>query len=185
MNLTPLSIEGVWLAESPVWSDERGEFREWFQSADILQSTGIDFEVKQSNLSVSKAGVIRGIHFSKTAGGQSKWVTCVTGEILDVIVDIRPNSSTFGEHIVVKLRGGEGRSILIDGGLGHGFIAMQENTFVSYLLDSRYAPESEFGINPLDTDLAIDWSFPRSRFLMSAKDLNSMSFAEYSARFKD
>jgi dTDP-4-dehydrorhamnose 3,5-epimerase len=185
MKLTPLGIEGAWLAESPVWSDDRGDFCEWFQSESVLEATGIDFKVKQSNLSMSKAGTIRGIHFSRAAEGQAKWVTCVTGEILDVIVDVRPNSPTFGEHTAVKLRGGEGCSVLISSGLGHGFVAMEENTFVSYLLDSPYSPENEFGINPLDSDLEINWNYPHNKFVLSVKDLNSISFTEYAAGFKD
>jgi dTDP-4-dehydrorhamnose 3,5-epimerase len=181
MELTPLGIEGAWLAESHVWSDDRGHFREWFRNESIQEATGIDFEVKQSNLSVSKAGVIRGIHFSKAVGGQSKWVTCVTGEILDVIVDVRPTSPTFGEHISIKLKGGEGYSVLISKGLGHGFIALEENTFVSYLLDSPYSPENEYGINPLDSDLKIDWRYPSSKMVLSSKDFNAISFAEFAA----
>lgn len=157
MELTPLGIGGAWLAESPLWPDERGHFREWFKHEEILQATGIDFSVKQSNISLSNKGVIRGIHYSLAAEGQAKWITCISGAILDVIVDIRPDSPTFRKIEYVDLKGGEGRAILVGKGLGHGFIALEDQTTVSYLLDSPYSPEFEFAIQPTDPDLGIDW----------------------------
>ena len=102
MELTPLGIEGAWLAESPVWSDDRGFFREWFKSESIKQVVGRDFKVEQANISSSTKGTLRGIHYSLATKGQAKWVTCVSGLIKDVIVDIRPNSKTFGKWIEVE-----------------------------------------------------------------------------------
>ena len=157
MKLTPLGIEGAWLAESPVWSDERGFFREWFRHEEILKSTGIDFSVRQCNISSSNKGVIRGIHYSLAPDGQAKWVTCVSGAILDVIVDIRPKSPTFRRIEYVDLKGGEGRAVLIGKGLGHGFMTLEDKTTVSYLLDTIYRPEFEFEIQPTDPDMGIDW----------------------------
>lgn len=157
MKLTPLGIEGAWLAESPVWSDERGFFREWFRHEEILKSTGIDFSVRQCNISSSDKGVIRGIHYSLAPDGQAKWITCVSGAILDVIVDIRPKSPTFRRIEYVDLKGGEGRAVLIGKGLGHGFMALEDKTTVSYLLDTTYRPEFEFDIQPTDPDMGIDW----------------------------
>ncbi len=126
MELTPLSIEGVWLAESPVWSDDRGFFREWFKSADVKNATGRDFGVEQANISLSSKGTVRGIHYSIVPRGQAKWITCVSGSIKDVIVDIRPDSKSFGQWIEVELRGESGKAVLISEGLGHGFIALEE-----------------------------------------------------------
>ena len=157
MHLTPLGIEGAWLAESPIWADERGFFREWFKREDILEATGIDFSFQQANISKNNKGVIRGIHYSLVPEGQAKWVTCISGEILDVIVDIRPDSLTFGKVEYVDLRGDEGRSVLIGRGLGHGFISLKEETSVSYLLSSPYNPEFEFEIQPTDPELGINW----------------------------
>lgn len=157
MKFTSLGISGAWLVESPLWSDERGYFREWFKQEEILQITGIDFSVKQANISLSNKGVIRGIHYSLVAEGQAKWVTCISGAILDVIVDIRPDSPTFRKIEYVDLKGGEGRAVLVGKGLGHGFIALEDQTSVSYLLNSPYRPEFEFEINPTDPDLGIDW----------------------------
>jgi len=99
MKLTPLGIEGVWVAESPVWRDDRGFFREWFKAEDIKKVTGRNFSIEQANISVSSAGTLRGIHYSIAPRGQAKWITCVSGSIKDVIVDIRPDSQTFGKWI--------------------------------------------------------------------------------------
>ena len=87
MELTPLGIEGAWLAESPMWRDERGIFREWFKAEDVKNATGRDFGIEQANVSMSSAGTLRGIHYSMAPRGQAKWITCVSGAIKDVIVD--------------------------------------------------------------------------------------------------
>ena len=121
MKLTSLGIDGAWVAESPVWSDERGFFREWFKSEDVLAATGINFSIQQANISQSQRRVIRGIHYSLAPEGQAKWVTCVNGRIRDVIVDIRPGSPTFGKSVFVELNGLDGLAVLIGPGLGHGF----------------------------------------------------------------
>ena len=157
MKLTALGISGAWLAESDVWNDERGCFREWFKHSDIQTVLGREFSVKQANFSMSKKGVVRGIHFSLAPQGQAKWVTCVGGAIVDVIVDVRPNSPTFKKIEYINLSAEDGKSVLIGEGLGHGFISLEDNTGVSYLLNSYYAPEYEFGINPFDEDLFLEW----------------------------
>jgi dTDP-4-dehydrorhamnose 3,5-epimerase len=157
MELTPLGIEGAWLAKSPVRSDERGFFREWFKREEVLSKTKINFSVQQGNISISGKGAIRGIHYSLAPEGQAKWVTCVTGSIIDVIVDIRPSSPTFKRIEYVDLKGKAGNSLLIGAGLGHGFISLEEETSVCYLLSSPYVPELEFGISPTDESLGINW----------------------------
>jgi dTDP-4-dehydrorhamnose 3,5-epimerase len=157
MEITPLGIEGAWLAESPVWKDDRGFFREWFKREQILSKTGIDFFAQQANISVSNKGVIRGIHYSMAPEGQAKWVTCVTGAVIDVIVDIRPNSPTYKKIEYVDLKGRENRSVLIGEGLGHGFISLEDGSSLSYLLSSPYLPESEFEILPTDETLKVNW----------------------------
>jgi dTDP-4-dehydrorhamnose 3,5-epimerase len=157
MKFQPLGIQGAWLVESEVFEDDRGSFREWFKSEEIKNATGIDFSATQANVSSSKKGVIRGIHFSVAPGGQAKWVTCTFGRILDVIVDIRPNSSTYKKVEYVDLNGATAQATLIEEGLGHGFISLVENSVVSYLLSSPYAPNFELEINPFDKDLSIAW----------------------------
>ena len=184
MELTPLGIEGVWLAESPVWSDDRGFFREWFKSADVKAATGIAFYIQQANISQSQRGVIRGIHYSLAPEGQAKWITCVNGGIRDVIVDIRPSSPTFGKSVFVELNGLDGRAVLIGPGLGHGFASLADSSTIAYLLSSPYSPTEEFEINPLDPALGIDWGVDLSEVSLSEKDKLAASLAQRLAEGK-
>jgi dTDP-4-dehydrorhamnose 3,5-epimerase len=178
MELKPLGIEGAWLAESPVWSDDRGFFREWFKSADVLAATGINFAIQQANISESQHGVIRGIHYSLAPEGQAKWVTCVKGGIRDVIVDIRPSSPTFQKSVFVELNGLDGRAVLIGPGLGHGFASLADSSTIAYLLSSPYSPTEEFEINPMDPELGIDWKLYISNISLSEKDKKAPTLAE-------
>jgi dTDP-4-dehydrorhamnose 3,5-epimerase len=171
MKLTQLKIDGVWLAESTIWSDERGFFREWFRSDDVKSATGRDFEIEQANISLSSAGTLRGIHYSMAPRGQAKWITCVSGAIKDVVVDIRSGSSTFGEWSGVELRGNSGKAVFISEGLGHGFLALEDNTVVAYLVSTVYSPTEEFEINPLDESIGIDWGMNLDDLKISEKDL--------------
>ena len=177
MKLTPLDIEGAWLAESPVWSDDRGFFREWFKAEDILAETGIHFSIQQANISHSQRGVVRGIHYSLAPQGQAKWITCTRGSIQDVIVDIRPNSNTFGQWIDVELKSDSGKAILINKGLGHGFLALEDNTEVAYLVSTTFSPTDEFEINPLDEILGINWTFDLDALKISEKDKKAPALA--------
>jgi dTDP-4-dehydrorhamnose 3,5-epimerase len=178
MKITPLEIEGVWVAESPIWSDDRGFFREWFKSEDLKTATGRDFGIEQANISLSSRGTLRGIHYSIAPRGQAKWVTCVSGSIKDVIVDIRPGSPTFGKWVEVELRGDSGKAVLISEGLGHGFIALEDNTAVAYLVSTPFSPGHEFEINPLDEKIAINWGMQISDFKISDKDMKAPTLAE-------
>lgn len=178
MELTPLGIEGTWLAESSVWSDSRGSFREWFKSAKLEAVTGSKFDVQQANVSTSARGVLRGIHYSLAEVGQAKWVTCFNGSIKDVIVDIRPESPTFGKYVTVDLVSGDGKAVLIGKGLGHGFLSLENNSVVAYLVSSLFSPSEEFEINPLDPELAIEWGLSSAELLLSPKDAAAPSLAE-------
>jgi dTDP-4-dehydrorhamnose 3,5-epimerase len=178
MELTPLGIEGVWLAESPVWKDDRGFFLEWFKKDDIKNATGIDFGIEQANISLSSRGTLRGIHYSIAPRGQAKWITCVSGRIKDVIVDIRPNSQTFGNWIEVELSGSSGLAVFICEGLGHGFVALQDNSAVAYLVSTPFSPTDEFEINPFDEKIGINWGINLSELKISDKDKNAPTLAE-------
>jgi dTDP-4-dehydrorhamnose 3,5-epimerase len=178
MEMIPLGIEGAWLARSPIWKDERGSFREWFKVSEVQLATKINFDVQQSNISNSKLGVVRGIHYSLTLGGQAKWVTCVTGFTRDVIVDIRPSSPTFGKYVAVDLSGNSGDAVFIASDLGHGFVSLEENSTVAYLVSSPFSPDEEFAINPLDPAIGIDWGIPVRELLLSPKDLEAPSLVE-------
>ena len=176
MKVTPLGIEGAWLIEARTYPDERGLFREWYVS-DLSEFSDIPcFEIKQANTSVSSKGVIRGIHYSNVQDGQSKLVTCTFGSILDAIVDLRKDSKTFGKSLTVELNSNSGKSLFISSGLGHAFQALENQVAVTYLLSKKYCPMNEFGINPLDKDLAINWNSIGIK--LSDKDLNSKSFSE-------
>ena len=178
MNLTPLGIEGAWLAESPVWSDDRGFFREWFKSEDVKDATGREFRIEQANISLSSAGTLRGIHYSIAPRGHAKWITCVLGSIQDVIVDIRPDSKTFGQWIDVELEGDSGKAVLISAGLGHGFLALEDNTAVAYLVSTPFSPSAEFEINPLDEKIRIKWGMDFGSLKISGKDKIAPTLAE-------
>lgn len=173
MKLTPLEIEGAWVAESTVWPDNRGFFLEWFKKDEIFDATGVDFSVQQSNFSLSAQGVVRGIHYSLAPSGQAKWITCVSGSIIDVVVDLRIDSPTFKMIEYIELEPGDGKAVLIGSGLGHGFFSKEDNSGVAYLLDSPYTPDLEYDICPTDPDLGIRWGGRSSEELIlvtSAKD---------------
>ena len=178
MKLTSLGIEGVWLAESPVWSDDRGFFREWFKSEDIKNETGRDFGIEQANISLSSRGTLRGIHYSMAPRGQAKWITCVSGSIKDVIVDIRPGSKSFGQWIEVELRGDSGNAVLISENLGHGFLALKDHTAVAYLVSTSFSPKHEYEINPLDEKIAINWGMELLELKISVKDMKAPTLLE-------
>jgi dTDP-4-dehydrorhamnose 3,5-epimerase len=181
MKFTQLGIEGAWLAESQIWTDDRGFFREWFKSEEIREATGIDFSVQQANISKSQRGVIRGIHYSLASEGQSKWITCVQGAVLDVVVDIRPDSPTFKSYEIVELNESNARAMLIGPGLGHGFLALEENSTIAYLLSSPFSPDLEFEIQYNDPDLKIDWGLDKvggDGVYLSLKDFNAPTISE-------
>ncbi len=173
MEFTQLGIDGAWLAESPVWSDDRGFFREWFKTEGVNKATGRSFNIEQANISSSVKGTLRGIHYSLAEKGQAKWVTCVSGLIKDVIVDIRPSSKTYGKWIEVELSGTSGNAVLIGEGLGHGFISFAEVSTVVYLVSSPFSPTEEFEINPFDPAIGITWGLPLSELKVSDKDKNA------------
>ena len=178
MNFRCLSIEGVWLADSPVWRDDRGFFREWFKSDDLKEAIGRDFEPEQANVSVSSLGTLRGIHYSVAPRGQAKLITCVAGSVKDVIVDIRPKSKSFGQWISVQMSADSGQAVFISEGLGHGFVALEDNTAVAYLVSTPFSPTEEFEINPLDEKIGINWGMKLSDLKISDKDKSAPTLAE-------
>jgi len=179
-ELKPLDIEGAWLFNSPVHSDPRGYFREWFKLPDVKQVIGRNFPIAQANLSRSKRGVVRGIHFSHAPEGQAKWVTCVEGAIWDVVVDIRPESPTFKHWVGHELRAGDGKALMISEGLGHAFLALEDESVISYLLTTPYSPQYEFAINPADPEIGIDW--PLNEIFFSDKDKEAPTLSQFLSR---
>ncbi len=137
---------------------------------------GHPLELAQANLSTSALGVVRGIHFADVPPGQAKYVSCVSGAVLDVVVDVRVGSPTYGKWEAVRLDDTERRAVYLSEGLGHSFCSLTDNATVVYLCSQTYAPQFEHAVNPLDSELAIDW--PTDRPILSPKDADAPSLAE-------
>lgn len=157
MQIRPLSIAGAFEVTPVQHGDGRGVFLEWFKSSTFQSVVDRDFDLAQANCSVSSAGVVRGIHFSDVPPGQAKYVTCIRGAVLDVIVDIRVGSPTYGQWDTVTLDDVDRRAVFIDVGLGHGFMALTDDATLVYMCSSEYAPEREHTVHPLDPAIAIAW----------------------------
>jgi dTDP-4-dehydrorhamnose 3,5-epimerase len=153
----PLRIGGAWLVTPQVHADERGSFLEWFRSGELRGQLGYRPGIAQGNCSVSRRGVIRGIHFADVPPGQAKYVTCVNGAILDVAVDLRVGSPTFARWQAVQLDDRNRRALYLSEGLGHAFMALSEAATVLYLCTTAYDPVREHGVHPLDPVLGIAW----------------------------
>ena len=173
MQITPLEITGAWVANLDVHIDKRGSLQEWFKFDEIFDATGYKFETSQANFSRSNRHVVRGIHYSLVKSGQAKWITCLKGAIRDFIVDIRIGSPTYGNWIAIDLIAKNANAILIGEGLGHAFMALEDDSFVSYLLTSNYSNHEEFQINPLDESIGINWSTDKKILIFSEKDASA------------
>ena len=176
VKVVELSIPGAYLVESPVWGDDRGFFREWFKESD-LDEAGVAFPIRQANLSMSRRGVIRGLHYSLAREGQAKLVTCAFGEVVDVIVDIRVGSPTFGTVETIHLAADEEQSVLVPAGAAHGFCVTSEVAALTYLLSSPFNAELELEINPFDESLAVAWPLTGEP-IVSAKDAQAPTLAD-------
>ncbi|MFI9051384.1 dTDP-4-dehydrorhamnose 3,5-epimerase family protein [Streptomyces sp. NPDC053427] len=171
-----LSIEGAWETTPKIFEDRRGTFREWYQGADLRSTLGTDLHVAQANCSVSRRGALRGIHCTKAPPGQAKYVTCVSGAVMDVVVDLRTGSPTFKRWEAVRLDGSNPSALYLSEGLGHAFMALEDHTTVLYLCSARYVPELEFAIHPLDPELGIPW--PKEiEPILSEKDAEAPTLA--------
>lgn len=178
MQIEALSIEGAWSLTPKVHSDDRGSFLEWFTAPGFGEAVGHPLDLAQANCSVSAAGVVRGIHFADVPPGQAKYVTCVSGAVLDVIVDIRVGSPTFGQWTSVRLDDIDRRAVYVSEGLGHGFCSLQDGSTVVYLCSEGYAPQREHEIHPLDSALGIDWGLDGLAPSLSPKDAAAASLAQ-------
>ncbi|WP_460356632.1 dTDP-4-dehydrorhamnose 3,5-epimerase family protein [Mycobacterium sp. ZZG] len=157
MNVRELDVPGAWEITPVVHSDARGAFFEWFTDPGFSAITGHRFDLRQANCSVSRAGVLRGVHFAQLPPGQAKYVSCMRGAVVDVVVDIRVGSPTFGRWDAVVLDDTAHRSVYLSEGLGHAFLALQDDSMVSYLCSAGYDPVREHTVDPLDPTLGIDW----------------------------
>ena len=182
MSARPLSIHGAWLLQSRVFADDRGTFSEWFKSSLLTELTGESFEPVQANVSVSNAGVIRGIHYSLAPRGQAKLVTVLRGSILDVAIDIRVGSPTFGKYQSATMAAGDGQAMFLRHDMAHAFQALEDNTVVSYLVSSEYSPAEEKEISPMCSMLNIVWS-QKLQVVLSEKDRMAPNTSQQSSAY--
>ena len=177
MEYIKTEIEGVFVIEPKVFNDARGYFMEAWKQAEFNEHVGkVDFI--QDNESKSSFGVLRGLHFQKGAAAQAKLVRVIKGKVLDVAVDIRKSSPTFGKHVMVELSEENKRQFFIPRGFAHGFLVLSEEAIFTYKVDNPYAPQSEAGIRWNDPDLAIQWPIDPQQVQTSEKDLKQPSFKD-------
>lgn len=179
MEIKKLRILGALEFSTQIFSDERGSFREWINLEKIKREVDFSFPVIQGNISHSKLGVIRGVHFSNSAKGQGKFVTCISGKIVDVLVDLRLGSPTYLVKEYVYLDPTRAKSVYIPTGVGHGFASQEDDSVVCYLLTSEYDPATEQTIYPFDVELGIDWNTKNS--ILSSRDSSAQTFAQAKA----
>ncbi len=158
--------------------DDRGMFFEWYRFDRLAEVVGHPLTLRQANTSVSKKGVVRGIHFADVPPGQAKYVTAPHGAVLDFVVDIRVGSPTFGKWDSVLLDEVDRRAIYIAEGLGHAFVALTEGATVSYLVSETYTASAEHGLNPLDSDIALVFPLGPDDLLLSTKDTDAPTLSE-------
>jgi dTDP-4-dehydrorhamnose 3,5-epimerase len=170
MQVNPTSFEGLFVLEPKVFGDERGYFFESYNAV-TLKKHNLDFNWIQDNQSSSTYGVLRGLHFQKPPYAQTKLIRVLQGEILDVVVDMRHASPSFGKSYTILLSSDNQLQLLIPKGFAHGFSVLSERADVFYKCDSAYNKESESGILYNDAALAIDWQIPEDKMIVSAKDL--------------
>ena len=176
MKAKPLEISGAWEVELKKFDDSRGFFFESFRSDFSHDTFGRKFTVKQTNTSVSAKGAVRGIHYALVPPSQAKYVQCQKGSIMDYVIDIRIGSPTFGKSLSIELNSDTPRAIFIEEGLAHAFVALEDETVVTYLVNENFNPEREKGINPFDKELAINW--PKMDLLLSEKDKTAISLTK-------
>jgi dTDP-4-dehydrorhamnose 3,5-epimerase len=176
-----LGISGTWVHEPKEFTDARGGFHEWFREDEFAAATGRGMRLAQGNCSVSVRGTVRGVHFADVPPGQAKYVTCVRGAVLDVVVDIRVGSPTFGTWEGVRLDDVDHASVFVSEGLGHAFMALTDDATVVYLCSEGYAPAREHTIDPLDPEIGIPWPAGHG-LLLSDRDAQAPSLAQAAER---
>ncbi len=178
MNRIETAIPGVCILEPKVFGDERGWFMESW-NARTFRALGIDADFVQDNESYSRYGVIRGLHFQRGAAAQAKLVRVIEGEVLDVALDVRAGSPTFGRHVAVRLSAENRRQFFIPRGFAHGFAVLSPTAHFAYKCDNFYAPDADGGISATDPALGIEWGIPEASRIFSPKDSAAPSWADY------
>lgn len=187
MNVIKTNIEGVLILEPKVFNDTRGYFFESFSQREFDEKVapilGHTIRFVQDNESMSSYGVMRGLHFQRPPFTQSKLVRCVKGAVLDVAVDIRKGSPTFGQHVAVELTEDNHRQFFISKGFAHGFAVLSETAVFQYKCDEFYHPEADGGISIMDQSLGINWKIPTDQALLSEKDTKHQMLANFDSPF--
>lgn len=183
MNIKPTKIKGLYIIEPHVFKDSRGYFFEAYSKREFDETIGkVDFV--QDNESCSSKGVIRGMHFQKPPYSQAKLVKCVVGKVLDVALDLRKGSPTYGEHVAVELSDENHREFFIPKGFAHGFEVLSDVAVFQYKCDDYYHPEAEGGIDAFDPELNIAWQTTREDAVVSEKDMKHPKLSEFETPFK-
>ncbi len=176
MKAHPLSISGSWKIEFNKFEDNRGFFYESFRKEDFENEIGRSLDIQQTNTSSSAKGSVRGIHYALVPPSQAKLVQCQRGSIKDYVIDIRVGSPTFGKFEEIQLNENSATAIFIEEGLAHAFVALENQTVVTYYVSEKYNPEREKGINPFDKTLNVKW--PEIELILSEKDKDAISLEE-------
>ncbi|HUH28977.1 dTDP-4-dehydrorhamnose 3,5-epimerase [Gelidibacter sp.] len=176
MRIEETNLKDCYLITPKIFTDERGSFFESFNKQQFLKLTGLSIEFVQDNQSESQKGVLRGLHFQTGDFGQAKLVRVITGSVLDVAVDIRPESKTFGQHFSMVLSAQNNKQLYIPRGFAHGFLVLEDHTIFSYKCDNYYNKASESGIIFNDQTLQINWKFSESELIISEKDKELPTF---------
>ena len=182
MNVIETGIEGLLILEPRIFKDARGYFFESFSQREFEEKVG-PVRFVQDNESMSTYGVMRGLHFQRPPYTQSKLVRCVSGRVLDVAVDIRLGSPTYGQHVAVELSAENHRQFFISKGFAHGFAVLSETAVFQYKCDEFYHPEADDGISILDGSLDIDWRIPTDKAVLSEKDTRHGMLADFQSPF--
>lgn len=182
MKVTPTNIEGIVIIEPEIIETDGCYTFESFSEKEFGQKVR-PIHFVQDNESMSSYGVMRGLHFQAPPHAQSKLITCVRGKVLDVAVDIRKGSPTYGQHVAVELSGDNHRQIFIPKGFAHGFAVLSETAICQYKCDTFYAPQADGGINILDPNLGIDWQIPANEAILSEKDTKHPLLKDFDSPF--
>ena len=183
MEIIKTQIDGVLIIEPKVFGDARGYFFESFNAREFAEKTGLDITFVQDNESRSKYGVLRGLHFQRPPYTQSKLVRVVKGRVLDVAVDIRKGSPTYGQHVSCELTEDNHRQFFVPKGFAHGFCVLSEDAVFQYKCDNFYAPQADGGISILDASLGIDWGIELDKAILSEKDTKHPCLKEFDSPF--
>lgn len=178
MKLLPTPLKDCFILKPNVFEDERGVFYETYNQRVFEKTTGLTIDFVQDNQSISAQGVLRGLHFQRGQMAQAKLVRVVQGKVLDIVVDLRKNSETFGKSFSVVLDDVGHLQLFVPRGFAHGFITLSEKSIFSYKCDNFYDKASESGIIYNDATLALDWHLPKEKFIISEKDLQLPTFRE-------